>query len=213
MPNYKKRKSYQTGGATQPKSSSKSETLQQRMQRMQAARNKKPMQPKKISQAEMNAMQRASQQMQKDRGLRELGQRQRAAAARAKRGPTRAEAARNMAEYERAMRARQAARNRMPTLNARTMASTPQQRANYEQTVRNIQNRSRTRTVPTFDMRQARPVGQTLTPQQLERLRTNPNRPNMVNQVQNLSQAKAAERRRIQQQIAQLQARLRQLGG
>jgi hypothetical protein len=228
MPNYKKRKPYQTGGATKLKPLSKNETLQQRMQRMQIERNKKSTQPKKISQAQMDSMQRAAAQMKKERGLMELGNRQRAAAAKARarsgKGPTRAEAERNQAEYERAMRARQASRSRGSN-PARPRTPTPQQRANYERMVREIQNRNRPQarppstsinrgrgiaspTIPT-----SRPQMRTPTPQELARLRANPNRPNMANQVQTLNQGNALERSRIQQQIAQLQARLRQLGG
>ncbi len=218
MPNYKKRKPYQTGGATKPKPPSKNETLQQRMQRMQIERNKKSTQPKKISQAQMDSMQRAAAQMKKERGLMELGNRQRAAAAK---GPSRSQQKRNQAAYERAMRARQAARSRGSTPSAPRNA-TPQQRANYEQMVRGIQqgqsrppstsiNRGRGIASPTIPT--SRPQMRTPTPQELARLRANPNRPNMANQVQTLNQGNALERSRIQQQIAQLQARLRQLGG
>ena len=56
-----------------------------------------------------------------------------------------------------------------------------------------------------------RPQMRVPTPQELARLRANPNRPSMTSQVQ--SRGNAGERQRILQQIAQLQARLRQLGG
>ena len=218
MPNYKKRKPYQTGGATKPKPPSKNETLQQRMQRMQIERNKKAKQP---SQAQMDAMQRAAAQMRKERGLMELGNRQRAAAAKSKRVPSRAQQEKNQAEYERAMRARQAARSRGST-PARPRTPTPQQRANYERMVSQIQqgqsrppstsiNRGRGIASPTIPT--SRPQMRTPTPQELARLRANPNRPSMANQVQTLNQGNALKRQRIQQQIAQLQAQLRQLGG
>lgn len=155
------------------------------------------------------------QRYRREQGLMELGNRQRAAAARARttsrRGPTRAEAARNMAEYERAMRARQANLSRGST-PARPRVPTAQQRAEYQRMVSNI-NQSRANAVPATPRQQPTPQMRTPTPQELARLRANPNRPNMVNQVQTLNQGNALKRQRIQQQIAQLQAQLRQLGG
>ena len=197
MPNYKKRKSYQTGGSTKPK---------------------------KISQAQMDAMQKAAAKMRKERGLMELGNRQRAAAAKARarsgKGPTRAEAERNRAEYERAMRARQEARGRALVRGTRT--PTAQQRADYERMVREIQNRNRPQARPpstsinvgggkALPAMRERSMPSTGRPaSRPPQMRTTP-RPSMSNQVR--SRENASERRRIQQQIAQLQARLRQLGG
>jgi len=154
------------------------------------------------------------QRYRREQGLMELGNRQRAAAARARaqrpvQGLSRAQAARNMAEYERAMAARQANLSRGST-PARPRVPTAQQRAEYQRMVSNI-NRSRANAVPATPRQQPRPQMRTPTPQELARLRANPNRPSMTNQVRN--QGNASERRRLQQQIAQLQARLRQLGG
>ncbi len=206
MPNYKKRSTYQTGGAAKPMPPAS-------MQRMATT---------PIQTGSQEAERKRQEMIRRDRAMMEVGNRQRAAAMDAARkraynqatattqrpvqGPSRAQAARNRADYEAAMRARQQ-RGSTP---ARPRVPTAQQRAEYQRMVSNI-NRSRSNAVPVTPRQQPRPQMRTPTPQELARLRANPNRPSMTNQVRN--QGNASERQRIQQQIAQLQARLRQLGG
>tara|TARA_R100001163_G_scaffold1165_1_gene1720 strand:+ start:2000 stop:2707 length:708 start_codon:yes stop_codon:yes gene_type:complete len=214
-----KRKKYQTGGAAKP-------MPPRTMQGMPLATGQRmsttPAQP--LSQ---EAERKRQEMIRRDRAMMEVGNRQRAAAfdaakkraaaqaARTQRpaqGPSRAQAARNQAEYEAAMRARQQ-RGSTP---ARPRVPTAQQRAEYQRMVSNI-NRDRANAVPVTPRQQPRPQMRTPTPQELAQLRANPNRPSMANQVQTLNQAaqtqRAQQRAAILNQIAQLQARLRQLGG
>jgi len=221
MPNYKKRSTYQTGGAAKPQPPS-------RQQMQQVLGRTQPRLPNngfsQFSRENNEALSAQRQAMQRAAGLAALGNRQRAAAARARaqrpaQGPSRAQAARNQAEYNAAMRARQAASSRGST-PARPRVPTAQQRADYQRMLSEV-NRGCANSVPVTPRQQPRPQMRTPTPQELARLQANPNRPNMVNQVQNMNvgagsvftQQMQAERSRIQQQIAQLQARLRQLGG
>lgn len=228
MPNYKKRSKYQTGGSAKP-------MPPRTMQNMPSATGQRMASGTQTA-ASQEAQRKRQEMIKRQRAMMEVGNRQRAAAMEAARkraynqatarqqrpvrGPSRSQAARNLAEYNAAMRARQAMRSRVNDPSPRPVPQPiprptpvpvrePSPRPDTPPNFRPYLGRTVTRPVPTFDMKQ----GRMLTPQELQRLRTNPNRPNMVNQVRNLSQAKAAERKRIQQQIAQLQARLRQLGG
>lgn len=241
-----KRKAYQTGGATKPM---RPRTMQdmppatgQRMatnprtaesQTAERARQAKLAYEARLR-AERNALptterlDAAVQKYRKERALMELGNRQRAAAARARtrsrRGPTAAEAARNMGEYERAMRARQANRGRGSTPSPRPVPQTPRPRptpapppmylsaltGNPEVDRRNrglteLGNRQR---MAAYQQRmQNRAIGR---PAPQPRPVRNPV-PNANATI--ITRQQVAERQRIQQQIAQLQARLRQLGG
>lgn len=217
MPNYKKRSKYQTGGAAKP-------MPPRTMQGMPLATGQRMATGARTA-ASQEAERKRQEMIRRDRAMMEVGNRQRAAAMEAARkraynqatartqrpaqGPSRAQAARNRAEYEAAMRARQQ-RGSTPA----RPRPTAQQRAEYQRMVSNI-NRSRANAVPATPRQQPRPQMRTPTPQELARLRANPNRPNMVNQVQEINQGRVEEmeRQRIRQQIAQLQARLRQLGG
>lgn len=231
-----KRKAYQTGGATKPM---RPRTMQdmplatgQRMatnprtaesQTAERARQAKLAYEAKLR-AERNALptterlDAAVQRYRREQALMELGNRQRAAAARARtrsrRGPTAAEAARNMGEYERAMRARQANRSR---------GSTPSPRPRPVRSGPNVNNTTQAQYQQMLQQR--RIVGSPARPPATSINRGNgiaspairppnyrpPVRPTREANIFN--QQMQAERRRIQQQIAQLQARLRQLGG
>tara|TARA_R100001163_G_C5012788_1_gene158135 strand:+ start:117 stop:923 length:807 start_codon:yes stop_codon:yes gene_type:complete len=76
-----------------------------------------PLPPEPMESQYADKLNAAMQRYRRERGLMELGNRQRAAAAtartRSNRGPSRAQAARNQAEYDRAMRARQEMRSRV----------------------------------------------------------------------------------------------------
>ena len=210
-----KRKAYQTGGAAKTMRPGTMQSMPLATgQRMATA-------PAQTSSQE--AERKRQEMIRRDRAMMEVGNRQRAAAFEAARkraaaqaartqrpvqGPSRAQAARNRAEYEAAMRARQQ-RGSTP---ARPRVPTAQQRADYQRMLSEI-NRSRVPAQPPSYQPPTRPQMRVPTAQELARLQANPNRPSMANQVQTLNQGNAAERQRIQQQIAQLQARLRQLGG
>lgn len=240
-----KRKKYQTGGTAKPQMPRSQALARERAAeeaRVRAEENR-VVDPTASQYADrINA---TMQRYRRERGLMELGNRQRAAAARARarsgRGPTAAERARNMAEYERAMRARQANLSRGSTPSPRPVPqprpnprpAPPSPVMNRQQYQQELQNRIAARppatsinvgggralpAIPNPNYRPpVRPTKgpqmRTPTPQELARLRANPNRPSMTNQVQTLNQGNALKRQRIQQQIAQLQAQLRQLGG
>ena len=222
-----KRKKYQTGGTAKPQMPRSQALAMQEARDREAARQ--AAEEERRRQTEMMRQDReprepipeqfesAMQRYRREQGLMELGNRQRAAAARARaqrptfKAPSRAQQAKNLAEYNAAMAARQRASSRGST-PARPRVPTAQQLAEYQRMVSNI-NRSRANAVPATPRQQPRPQMRTPTPQELARLRANPNRPNMANQVQTLNQGNALKRQRIQQQIAQLQAQLRQLGG
>lgn len=238
-----KRKKYQTGGTAKPQMPRSQALAMQEARDREAARMaqeaemqrqiemmRQDLPPEPAPEPTPEQYNAAMQRYRRERGLMELGNRQRAAAARARttsrRGPTRAEAARNMAEYERAMRARQANLSRgstpSPRPTPRPVRSGPNvnntTQAQYQQMLEQVRL-GRPATPPRPTPRQTvqnlpnyRPPA-SLTTEELVRLRANPNRPNMVNQVQTLNQGNALKRQRIQQQIAQLQAQLRQLGG
>lgn len=192
MPNYKKRNTYQTGGAAKPQ-----------MPRSQALAR------------EAAAARAMSDRMRRERGLMELGNRQRAAANRARtqrpaQGPSRAQAARNMAEYERAMAARQANFSRGST-PARPRVPTPRPAPQTRPPSTSI-NVGGGRALPAIRPPNYRP------PVRPNTRPATPPRPNanatiMTREGITFNQQIQAERSRIQQQIAQLQARLRQLGG
>lgn len=236
-----KRKAYQTGGAAKTMrpgtmqsmplaTGQRMATAPARTSSQEAERKRQEMIRRDRAMMEVGNRQRAAafeaarKRAAAQRQAQSMRQReQQLAAMRQQRTPARAQDLRNtprklspaqqrlLDSYNRGMAQMRQQKNATPRPTAPRL--TPQQLAAATQRQATPQKTPRARAVPTLDMNQARPVGQVLTPQELARLRANPNRPNMVNQVQNLSQAKAAERRRIQQQIAQLQARLRQLGG
>ena len=210
MPNYKKRSTYQTGGTarTQYSTSDIAKYTRDKTTASERARMQ-----------QMNAMNEAA-------GRQALGNRQRAAAQRqaeAMRQRQQALArsradAQNRAQEE-AMRQRQAQsmrqreqqlaamRQQRAPARAQDLRNTPRKLSPAQQRLMDSYNRGMAQ------RQQPRPQMRTPTPQELARLRANPNRPSMSNQVKTLNQGNALERQRIQKQIAQLQARLRQLGG
>ena len=203
MPNYKKRSTYQTGGAAKPqppkipagfrlpprnvpqRPTSQDQYLAQRQRELQAQRD------------------RMSEAARRDAAMMKVGNRQRAAAQR------QAEAMRQRQAQSMRQREQQLAAMRQQRAPARAqdLRNTPRKLSPAQQRLMDSYNRGMAQ------RQQPRPQMRTPTPQELARLRANPNRPSMSNQVQTLNQGNALERQRIQQQIAQLQARLRQLGG
>lgn len=183
------------------------------------------------------------QRYRREQGLMELGNRQRAAAERAaaeraaaararttsRRGPTAAEQARNMAEYERAMRARQANLSRGSTPSPRPTPrpappSNIMDRYQYQQELQNRRIGTPARPPATsINVGGGKALPAIPNPNYRPPVRPNtgpatPPRPNanatiMTREGITFNQQMQAERSRIQQQIAQLQARLRQLGG
>jgi hypothetical protein len=115
MPNYKKRSMYQTGGAAKPMPPAT-------MRGMPLATGQRMATGSRTA-ASQEAERKRQEMIRRDRAMMEVGNRQRAAAMEAARkraynqatartqrpvqGPSRAQASRNRAEYERAMRARQ----------------------------------------------------------------------------------------------------------
>ena len=187
MPNYKKRSTYQTGGTarTQYSTSDIAKYTRDKTTASERARMQ-----------QMNAMNEAA-------GRQALGNRQRAAAQR------QAEAMRQRQAQSMRQREQQLAAMRQQRAPARAqdLRNTPRKLSPAQQRLMDSYNRGMAQ------RQQPRPQMRTPTPQELARLRANPNRPSMSNQVKTLNQGNALERQRIQQQIAQLQARLRQLGG
>lgn len=238
-----KRKKYQTGGTAKPQMPRSQALARERaaeearlaqvmeMQRQDRLPPVTTMPPEPEVSQYGDRLNAAMQRYRREQGLMELGNRQRAAAARARtrnrRGPTTAQAARNMAEYERAMRARQARNMEMrlppprPTPEPRPDLARPDPQPRPVRPPATSINRGNGIASPAIRNPNYRPPVRptkgpqmrTPTPQELARLRANPNRPSMTNQVQTLNQGNALKRQRIQQQIAQLQAQLRQLGG
>ena len=236
-----------------------------------------PLPPEPMESQYADRLNAAMQRYRRERGLMELGNRQRAAAARARarsrRGPTAAERARNMAEYERAMRARQANLSRGSTPSPRPVPqprpnprpAPPSPVMNRQQYQQELQNRIAARppatsinvgggkALPAIPNPNYRPpvrpnptVRDPSLPRDRNPVLNNPNisaaqrRENSLTALGNRQRAAAnrfsvpraprnvsrpmpymgsepanprGERQRIQQQIAQLQARLRQLGG
>jgi len=230
MPNYKKRSTYQTGGAT------------------------KPMQPKQISQAQMNAMieaenrqraaaQRQAQAMrQREQQLAAMppasmqsmplatGQRMSTGA----RTATSQEAERKRQEMIRRDKAMMEVGNRQrlaameaakkraynqATTRTQDLRNTPRKLSPAQQRLLDSYNRGMAQQRQQRNAAATRPATPRLTPQQIaaatqrqrtpqKTLQARPVTPRPTNSARNMG-----ERRRLQQQIAQLQARLRQLGG
>jgi hypothetical protein len=220
-----KRKKYQTGGTAKPQMPRSQALAMQEARDREAARlaqeaemqrqieimRQDRLPPEPTPEPDMSQyadrINRTMERYRREQGLMELGNRQRAAAARARttsrRGPTAAEQARNMAEYERAMRARQANLSR---------GSTPSPRPRPVRSGPNVNN---TTQAQYQQMLQQRRIG--AAPASQPPVRTQPAQPPVRDpnpRAGNVfTQQMQAERSRIQQQIAQLQARLRQLGG
>lgn len=144
----------------------------------------------------------------REEGLTALGNRQRAAANRARaqrpvQSPSRAQRERNLREYNAAMAARQANLSR---------GSTPSPRPRPVRSGPNVNN---TTQAQYQEMLRQRRIG--AAPASQPPVRTQPAQPPVRDpnpRAGNVfTQQMQAERSRIQQQIAQLQARLRQLGG
>jgi len=211
MPNYKKRSTYQTGGAAKPqppkipagfrlpprnvpqRPTSQDQYLAQRQRELQAQRD------------------RMSEAARRDAAMMKVGNRQRAAAMDAARKRAYNQATATTQRQAQSMRQREqqlaAMRQQRAPARAQDLRNTPRKLSPAQQRLMDSYNRGMAQ------RQQPRPQMRTPTPQELARLRANPNRPSMSNQVQTLNQGNALERQRIQQQIAQLQARLRQLGG
>jgi hypothetical protein len=220
-----KRKKYQTGGTAKPQMPRSQALAMQEARDREAARlaqeaemqrqieimRQDRLPPEPTPEPDMSQyadrINRTMERYRREQGLMELGNRQRAAAARARttsrRGPTAAEQARNMAEYERAMRARQANLSR---------GSTPSPRPRPVRSGPNVNN---TTQAQYQEMLRQRRIG--AAPASQPPVRTQPAQPPVRDpnpRAGNVfTQQMQAERSRIQQQIAQLQARLRQLGG
>ena len=184
-----KRKAYQTGGAAKTMRPGTMQSMPLATgQRMATA-------PAQTSSQE--AERKRQEMIRRDRAMMEVGNRQRAAAMDAARkraynqatattqrpvqGPSRAQAARNRAEYEAAMRARQQ-RGSTP---ARPRVPTAQQRADYQRMLSEI-NRSRVPAQPPSYQPPQRPQMRVPTAQELAQLRANPNRPSMAKQALSL---------------------------
>jgi hypothetical protein len=235
-----KRKAYQTGGTAKPQMP-RSEAYA-REQAREEAYARAAEEAKLRAEAEERARQDAvppdpmasqyadrinatMERYRREQGLMELGNRQRAAAARARtrstRGPTAAEQARNMAEYERAMRARQANLSRGSTPSPRpTPRPAPpsplMSRNQYQQELQNRRIGVPARPPATsINVGGGRALPAIPNPNYRPPVRPNPTvrDPSSTRTGSVFTQQMQAERSRIQQQIAQLQARLRQLGG
>lgn len=192
MPNYKKRKKYQTGGMTGG-----------------------------ASQAMLRAEEERKRQMQeREAGLMALGNRQRTAAQR-QASQSRVPTAKQRADYERMIREiNNANRTRTPARprpmqqpvsrpknrNTQDLRNTPRKLSPAQQRLMDSYNRGMSQ------MKQQRTTTPRPTNQQVmsaaRQTLNRPATPRPTNSTGNM-----AERQRIQQQIAQLQARLRQLGG
>ena len=232
-----KRKKYQTGGTAKPQMPRSQALAMQEARDREAARlaqeaemqrqieimrqDRPPAEPRQPIPEQFEA---AMQRYRREQGLMELGNRQRAAAARARttsrRGPTAAEQARNMAEYERAMRARQAnlSRGSTPSPRPRPVRSGPNvnntTQAQYQQM---LQQRRIGAAPPATSINRGNGIASPAirNPNYRPPVRPNPTvrDPSSTRTGSVFTQQMQAERQRIQNQIAQLQARLRQLGG
>ena len=213
MPNYKKRSTYQTGGAAKP----------QPPAGFRIPPRNVPQRP--TSQDQYLAQQERERQMQRDRmsaaarrerGLMELGNRQRAAAARARaqrptfKMPSRAQQARNLAEYNAAMEQRRRASSRGST----PARPRPSPVSAYQQ---ELQNRRIGRPTPTpppaTSINRGNGRASPAIPNPNYRPPVRPNPAPRSRERTMFTQQMQAERQRIINQIAQLQARLKQLGG
>ena len=241
-----KRKKYQTGGTAKPQmprsqALAMQEARNREEERLRLEEEQRMMAEAARVRAETEEMERrnlppeisqqfnaAMERYRREQGLMELGNRQRAAAARARtrsrRGPTAAEQARNTAEYERAMRARQANLSRGSTPSPRPVPqprpnprpAPPSPVMNRQQYQQELQNRIAARPPATSINRGNGIASPAMRPPNYRPpVRPNPTvrDPSPTREANMFNQQMQAERRRIQQQIAQLQARLRQLGG
>jgi hypothetical protein len=172
MPNYKKRNTYQTGGATKP-------MRPRTMQSMPMATGQRMATGSRTA-ASQEAERKRQEAARRHAAMMKVGNRQRAAAARAR-----------TQDLRNTPRKLSPTQQRLVDSYNRGMAQQRQQRAMGRPAP---QTRPPAR-MPTPSTFQAAPMNST------------------SNQARNVSPALAAERRRLQQQIAQLQARLRQLGG
>jgi hypothetical protein len=237
-----KRKKYQTGGTAKPQMPRSQALAMQEARDREAARlaqeaemqrqieimRQDRLPPEPTPEPDMSQyadrINRTMERYRREQGLMELGNRQRAAAARARttsrRGPTAAEQARNMAEYERAMRARQAnlSRGSTPSPRPRPVRSGPNvnntTQAQYQQM---LQQRRIGAAPPATSINRGNGIASPAirNPNYRPPVRPNPTvrDPSSTRAGSVFTQQMQAERSRIQQQIAQLQARLRQLGG
>ena len=202
MPNYKKRKKYQAGGMTGGASQATLRAEQERMRQMQ--------------EREEMERQRAAE---REAGLMALGERQRAAAQR-QTSQSRVPTAKQRADYERMVREiNNAKRTRTPSRPRPVQQPVSRPKNRNTQDLRNTPRKlspAQQRLMDSYNRGMAKRQQRTTTPrptnqQVMSAARQTLNRPATPRPTN--STGNMAERQRIQQQIAQLQARLRQLGG